>query len=46
MATAASKGEEFVHPPFQFERRVAELNNMHNQRGKEEVEALVRDVAV
>lgn len=46
MLIAASKGEEFVHPPFEFERRVTELNNMHNQRGKEEAEALLRDVAV
>lgn len=45
MLVAESKGEEFVHPPFQFEKRVAELNSMHNQRSQEEAEALLRDVA-
>lgn len=45
MLVAESKGEEFVQPPFQFEIRAAELNEMHNQRGKEEAEALLRDVA-
>ncbi|KAG0608839.1 hypothetical protein M758_8G137200 [Ceratodon purpureus] len=42
---AHSKGEEFEPPMLQFEKRVAELNEMHNQRGKEEREALVRDIA-
>lgn len=45
MLVAESKGEEFVQPPFQFEIRAAELNEMHNQRDKLEAEALLRDVA-
>lgn len=45
MLVAESKGEEFEPPMLQFEKRVAELNEMHNQRGKEEREALMRDTA-
>lgn len=45
MLIAEEKGEEFICPPLRFEKRVEELNNMHNQRTKEEFEALRRDIA-
>lgn len=45
MLIAKSKGEEFEPPKLQFEKRVAELNEMHNQRSTAEREALVRDIA-
>ncbi|KAL3687505.1 hypothetical protein R1sor_013814 [Riccia sorocarpa] len=40
---AQSRGEEFVPPESRFERRVRELNDMHQRRWDEEREALVRD---
>ena len=45
MLVAQSKGEEFEPSMLQFQKRAAELNEMHNQRSKGEREALVRDVA-
>lgn len=45
MIEAEARGEEFVPPPFQFDLRVKELNDMHYQRSIEESEALLRDEA-
>lgn len=45
MVEAEARGEEFIPPPFQFDLRVKELNDMHYQRSVEESEALLRDEA-
>ncbi|BBN08027.1 hypothetical protein MPTK1_4g08250 [Marchantia polymorpha subsp. ruderalis] len=42
---AEARGEEFVQPESRFDRRVKQLNDMHQERWDQEREALIRDRA-